>query len=59
METDKNVTALDEFAGFAIKDSTLVLPPEDDGTNLIANATLPNPSVLTLEIVPCPLPLLI
>lgn len=44
-------TALDSFAGFSIKDTQLLLPPRDDGTNLIANATLPNPSVLTLEIV--------
>ncbi|PIG79322.1 hypothetical protein AARAC_004232 [Aspergillus arachidicola] len=28
----------------------LLLPPREDGTNLIANATLPNPSVMTLEI---------
>lgn len=43
--------ALNGFAGFAIEGSQLLLPPESDGTNLIANATLPNPSVMTLEIV--------
>ncbi|GAD98918.1 conserved hypothetical protein [Paecilomyces variotii No. 5] len=43
--------ALNQFQGFAIEDSTLLLPPEADGTNLIANATLPNQSVMTLEIV--------
>lgn len=37
-------------------DSQLLLNPRADGTNLIANATLPNPSVLTLEIVTTPHP---
>lgn len=38
----------------------LLLPPHDGGINLVANVTLPNPSVMTLEIVrglldfPCP-----
>ncbi|PLN84722.1 hypothetical protein BDW42DRAFT_199218 [Aspergillus taichungensis] len=50
MNKDIEQNTLDKFAGFAIEDSTLVLPPKEDGTNLIANATLPNPSVLTLEI---------
>lgn len=43
--------ALNKFSGFSIEDSTVILPPREDGTNLIANATLPNPSVMTLEIV--------
>lgn len=42
---------LDSFKGFAIKDTTLLIPARDDGSNLIANATLPNPSPFTLEIV--------
>ncbi|KAJ9388412.1 hypothetical protein DTO063F5_2743 [Paecilomyces variotii] len=42
--------ALNQFKGFAIEDSRLLLPPEADGTNLLANASLPNPSVMTLEI---------
>ena len=42
--------ALNQFEGFGISDSTLLIPARDDGTNLIGNATLPNPSVLTLEI---------
>lgn len=45
------MTALNSFAGFSISDPKLLLPAESDGTNLIANATLPNPSVMTLEIV--------
>lgn len=44
------VAALDSFNGFSISDSTLLLPPRPDGTNLIGNASLPNPSVLTIEI---------
>ncbi|EAW09902.1 DUF3712 domain-containing protein [Aspergillus clavatus NRRL 1] len=49
---DKTIkqNTLNGFAGFAIEGSQLLLPPESDGTNLIANATLPNPSVMTLEI---------
>jgi hypothetical protein len=41
---------LNKFDGFSIADSTLVLPAEDDGTNLIANLTLPNPTALTFEV---------
>ncbi|GES61230.1 hypothetical protein ATEIFO6365_0006068900 [Aspergillus terreus] len=49
---NKNIpqTTLNKFSGFSIEDSTVILPPREDGTNLIANATLPNPSVMTLEI---------
>lgn len=45
------VPALNSFSGFSVADPQLLLPPREDGTNLIANATLPNPSVMTLEIV--------
>lgn len=48
---DTDYLALNNFTGFEITDSQLLLPPREDGVNLIANATLPNPSVLTLEIV--------
>lgn len=44
------ILALNSFEGFGISDSALQLPPEADGTNLVGNATLPNPSVLTIEI---------
>ncbi|KAJ5377164.1 uncharacterized protein N7496_004573 [Penicillium cataractarum] len=49
---DKDVVSptLDSFTGFSISDATLLLPARSDGTNLIGNATLPNPSVLTIEI---------
>ncbi|OOQ84520.1 hypothetical protein PEBR_29860 [Penicillium brasilianum] len=49
---DKDVVSptLDSFGGFSISDSTLLLPARSDGVNLIGNATLPNPSVLTIEI---------
>ncbi|KNG84320.1 hypothetical protein ANOM_008319 [Aspergillus nomiae NRRL 13137] len=50
MDKDVKQNTLDSFAGFAIADPQLLLPPREDGTNLIANATLPNPSVMTLEI---------
>ncbi|OQD99385.1 hypothetical protein PENVUL_c064G10170 [Penicillium vulpinum] len=48
---DKNIMSpvLDQFKKFSISDSGLI-PAREDGTNLIGNASLPNPSVLTLDI---------
>ncbi|KAI1836428.1 hypothetical protein DTO006G1_2637 [Penicillium roqueforti] len=48
---DKNIMSpvLDKFKGFSISNSGLV-PARKDGTNLIGNVSLPNPSVLTLDI---------
>ena len=42
--------ALNKFADFSIANSTFVLPAEDDGSNLVANITLPNPSPLSFEV---------
>ncbi|PYH95895.1 hypothetical protein BO71DRAFT_439950 [Aspergillus ellipticus CBS 707.79] len=52
VKLDKDIpgNTLNSFAGFSISDPELLLPARADGTNLIANATLPNPSVMTLEI---------
>ncbi|KUL81439.1 hypothetical protein ZTR_09545 [Talaromyces verruculosus] len=52
LDLDKTVPSngLNQLAGFTIDSATLVIPAESDGTNLIANATLPNQSVLTMEI---------
>ncbi|QQK43688.1 cytochrome P450 [Penicillium digitatum] len=47
---DKDVTMPGEFAGFSVANSTFLLPAEDDGSNLVANITLPNPSVLSFEV---------
>ncbi|KAJ5880598.1 uncharacterized protein N7473_011651 [Penicillium subrubescens] len=49
---DKDVVAptLNKFAGFSMSDATLLLPARDDGTNLIGNITLPNPTVLHFEV---------
>lgn len=44
------MAVLNRFDDFFISDSTLLFPAESDGTNLIGNATLPNPTVLTLEV---------
>lgn len=41
---------MNKFDGFSIADSTLILPAQDDGTNLIANLTLPNPTALSFEV---------
>ncbi|KAJ5861872.1 uncharacterized protein N7529_009182 [Penicillium soppii] len=48
---DKDITSpvLNQFKGFSISNSGLT-PKLDDGSNLIGNATLPNPSVLTLDL---------
>lgn len=42
--------AINKFKGFSINDATLALPPKADGTNLLANTTVPNPTVLHLDI---------
>ncbi|KAJ5135031.1 uncharacterized protein N7515_004309 [Penicillium bovifimosum] len=49
MDKDIMSPVLDQFKGFGISDSGLIAPLED-GTNLVGNASLPNPSVLTLDI---------
>ncbi|KAJ5623399.1 hypothetical protein N7490_012004 [Penicillium lividum] len=49
MNKDVVSPTLNKFEGFSITDTSLV-PTRSDGTNLIGNVTLPNPSLLTLEI---------
>ncbi|KAJ5561270.1 hypothetical protein N7535_004263 [Penicillium sp. DV-2018c] len=49
MDKDIMSPVLDQFKGFSISDSSLIVP-KDDGTNLVGNASLPNPSLLTLDI---------
>lgn len=41
---------MNQFSGLSITDATLLLPAKSDGTNLIGNLTLPNPTVLTLNV---------
>lgn len=41
---------MNQFSGLSISDATLLLPAKSDGTNLIGNITLPNPTVLTLQV---------
>ncbi|KAL3492252.1 hypothetical protein BJX62DRAFT_203499 [Aspergillus germanicus] len=50
VDKDIHQHTLNSFAGFSIDDPKLLLSPREDGVNLIANATLPNPSVMTLQI---------
>ncbi|OGE49874.1 hypothetical protein PENARI_c019G06370 [Penicillium arizonense] len=50
MDKDVVIPSLNKFEGFSIADSTLILPAQDDGTNLIANLTLPNPTALSFEV---------
>jgi hypothetical protein len=48
-QTNPISPVLNQFKGFSISNSGLT-PKLDDGSNLIGNATLPNPSVLTLDL---------
>ncbi|KAB8264235.1 hypothetical protein BDV32DRAFT_135558 [Aspergillus pseudonomiae] len=41
---------MNSFSGFSIQDPQILFPPADNGTNFIATVSLPNPSVMTLEI---------
>ncbi|GAB1213865.1 hypothetical protein ATERTT37_003018 [Aspergillus terreus] len=52
IKVDKDVpqNTLNSFSGFSIDEPQLILPPRDDGINLVATAILPNPSVMTIEI---------
>ncbi|KAJ5606734.1 hypothetical protein N7537_003353 [Penicillium hordei] len=50
LDKDVSIPTLNKFAGFSIANSTFVLPAEGDGSNLVANITLPNPSALTFEV---------
>ncbi|KAI9148381.1 hypothetical protein HJFPF1_12212 [Paramyrothecium foliicola] len=43
-----NVNALDTLEGFKLEGARVLLPAEEDGTNLIGNLTLPNWSNLTI-----------
>ncbi|CAI7578426.1 unnamed protein product [Penicillium discolor] len=50
LDKDVAIPTLNKFAGFSIANSTFLLPAEDDGSNLVANITLPNPSTLSFEV---------
>ncbi|KAJ5682073.1 uncharacterized protein N7477_002013 [Penicillium maclennaniae] len=50
LNKDVTIPALNQFSGLSISDATLLLPAKSDGTNLIGNITLPNPTVLTLQV---------
>lgn len=43
--------------GFGIASARAVLPAEADGTNLIAELTIPNASLVSFELVSHPVPL--
>jgi hypothetical protein len=56
MYTDVNIDSsfcpgLDKLRGFAIDSARLVVPKEEDGTNLRGTAILPNHSVFTFALV--------
>lgn len=49
---------LDRFRGFSVNSAKLLIPEAEDGSNLVGEATLPNHSVFTLELVRCHLRLM-
>ncbi|KFY28060.1 hypothetical protein V493_03118 [Pseudogymnoascus sp. VKM F-4281 (FW-2241)] len=50
LQKDIQLAGLNNLTGFAIPAARLVLPPEADGTNLLANLSLPNASILRLNL---------
>jgi len=42
---------LNNLVGFEFTSVAIVFPPDADGTNLVGNVTLPNPTVISLELV--------
>ncbi|KAJ5106106.1 hypothetical protein N7456_002781 [Penicillium angulare] len=50
LDKDIKLDGLDKLKGFAIDSAQLVIPKEDDGTNFVGTATLPNHSVFTFAL---------
>ncbi|KAJ5202100.1 uncharacterized protein N7498_006763 [Penicillium cinerascens] len=50
LNKDVTTPGLNQFSGLSISDATLLLPARSDGTNLIGNLTLPNPTVFTMNV---------
>ena len=49
-----SLTGLSNITGFAFANAAIVFPPEPDGTNLEGTVVLPNPSIVTFELVRYP-----
>ena len=50
VNTNKTPQGLNSFKGLEVTDATVNLKPDSNGNNFVGYATIPNPSVLTLEI---------
>ncbi|KAB8217296.1 hypothetical protein BDV33DRAFT_232910 [Aspergillus novoparasiticus] len=50
LDKDVELAGLDKLSGFSIDTASLILPAEEDGTNLRGTATLPNHSVVTFAL---------
>ncbi|GAB1198105.1 hypothetical protein APSETT444_007413 [Aspergillus pseudonomiae] len=50
LDKDVELDGLDKLSGFSIDAARLILPAEEDGTNLRGTATLPNHSVVTFAL---------
>lgn len=49
IEKTVTVAGLNQFKGFSLDSFQLVVPAQADGTNLVGNLTLPNPSAVAIE----------
>ena len=47
--TTTTMNGLNKFSGFNVTSFSIKLPPEPDGTNMVGEVYIPNPSVLTLH----------
>ncbi|GAB1213325.1 hypothetical protein ATERTT37_002474 [Aspergillus terreus] len=50
LDKDVELAGLDQLSGFSIDAASIALPPEEDGSNLIGRATLPNHSLVTFAL---------
>lgn len=51
MSPTNNFLGLDKIRGFSVESARLLIPEEEDGTNLAGTAILPNHSVVTFALV--------
>ena len=47
---------LNKLTGFNVTNFTIELNPEPDGTNMVGTVYIPNPTVMTISMVPPPFP---
>jgi hypothetical protein len=45
------LAGLNSLDGFQFTEAAIVFPPDADGTNLVGSVIMPNPSIVTFEMV--------